>query len=539
MGVFISYRRPVSTIIAGAVYHHLVMQRCDAFMDTETVDTDLFDAVLLRQMDARAHFLVILTPGDLALYARPEDWQRRKILHALATERSIIALLVNGFSFAAAAPFFSGGLERLAQVPAVAVTHTTLPEALHQVHTLMQAAPPVPILATPGSEEEASLRKTHRIARLMTVTPAHLQAEECFQRAFTRPAHDHLARATDFTDAVAFYPEYAAAWLQRSISRRILGDFEGAIADAAEAIRLQPKDATAYSTRGIAHYLHGSNAAAIDDYTTALRWQPWEAATLLNRGDAHRAGGAFAAALDDYSAALERCPLTTAAYADFCQQFNLAPVRNVPEALAQFKRLCFIASSSRGEIYRIQQDMPAAIADFTAALALFPDDVAALLNRAQAAMQLDDMPAARRDLDTALTYDPANATLYHQRGFVHHESGDLPAALADYTQALALNPHALLTCCNRAEVLLELGEYEAALQDWNTAHELRPGYPLTLAGLALTHYFLGNTELATDVWRLLAGADARFGEAAQVGRLLNWKAPLLEPVQRLLETLAG
>jgi hypothetical protein len=102
--VFISYRRPVSSLIASAVYQHLLLRRYDAFMDFEPEDTTEFDAVLLRQIDSRAHMIVLLTPGDLRLYAHDLDWQRRKILHALQSGRHIVPLLLNGFDFREAVP---------------------------------------------------------------------------------------------------------------------------------------------------------------------------------------------------------------------------------------------------------------------------------------------------------------------------------------------------------------------------------------------------------------------------------------------------
>lgn len=534
--VFISYRRPVSTVIASAVYQHLVMHRYDAFMDTETVDTDAFDAMLLRQMDTRAHFVVILTPGNMTLYAHAEDWQRRKIQHAIASGRNIVTLLVNGFDFQAADPYFHGELARLSHYPAITVPSDSFEAAMERLRQTLDGAAEVAV--TPMSaHEDSMLRKTHRMAQLKRITPQQLQAEGCFQRAFTRPEHDHAARIADFTEALQHDPKYTTAYLYRSASRRIVGDLDGAIEDATEVIRRQPSEPSAHNARGIAYYLRGNIPEAIADYSEALILQPYDAATLINRGDARRASSYFEGALLDYTGAIERSPVSQEEYRQFCEKFHLQPVRQVSEALARFKRLRFIAYTSRGEIRRIQKNMSGAIEDFTAALALFPDDVAALLSRAESQMQMDNMDAAIDDLTAAIEHDPRNATLYHQRGFAYHEKGNAEAAITDYTQALNIDPRAVLTYCNRAEVLLEHDDYAAALADWNAAHELRPGFPLILAGLALTHHGTGNVELAADVWKLLIGADERFKEAESAARLLNWKAPLIEKTRRLLEDL--
>jgi len=61
--VFISYRRSVSAYIARAIYYDLKQNGYDVFMDVESIDSGQFDTIILRQIEARAHFLIICTPG--------------------------------------------------------------------------------------------------------------------------------------------------------------------------------------------------------------------------------------------------------------------------------------------------------------------------------------------------------------------------------------------------------------------------------------------------------------------------------------------
>jgi tetratricopeptide (TPR) repeat protein len=406
--------------------------------------------------------------------------------------------------------------------------------AMDRLRETLDAAPEVVVTPMPRSDASIITRSTHRLAQLKRILPEQLRAEERFQRAFTRLEHDHEARIVDFSEALDINPKYVAAYLHRSASRRIAGDLDGAIADASEVIKLQAAEPNAYTARGIAYYLRGDVDEAIADYSEALRLQPYDAAALINRGDARRASGYFEGALADYSGAIDRSPVTREDYYAFCQKFALSPSRNIPDTLALFNRLRFIAYNNRGEIRRIQKDMPGAIQDFTAALGLAPDNGNALLNRAESRMQMDDMSGAILDLTYALESDPQNATLFHQRGFAWHEKGNNEAALEDYASALTINPRSPMTYCNRAEIYLEHDDYEAALADWNTAHELRPGNRLVLAGLALTHHGMGNIELAAEVWRLLTGADDRFKDADEVAKLLNWKAPLVAKTRAML-----
>ena len=51
------------------------------------------------QIEARAHFLIILTPGTVERCAEPGDWLRREIEYAIDKQRNIVPLLLNGFTF--------------------------------------------------------------------------------------------------------------------------------------------------------------------------------------------------------------------------------------------------------------------------------------------------------------------------------------------------------------------------------------------------------------------------------------------------------
>src|SRR5215510_13741316 len=96
--VFISYRR-TNAMTARAVYQHLKARRYDCFLDYESIDSGLFERIILNQIAARAHFIVILTPSALERCADPNDWLRREIEYALEMKRNIVPLMFDRFSF--------------------------------------------------------------------------------------------------------------------------------------------------------------------------------------------------------------------------------------------------------------------------------------------------------------------------------------------------------------------------------------------------------------------------------------------------------
>ena len=97
--VFLSYRRKTDFYAAHAIFVDLRQHGYDVFMDTESIDNGQFETIILNQIAARAHFLVVLMPGALEKCQEPGDWLRREIEHAIELGRNVVPLLVNDFRF--------------------------------------------------------------------------------------------------------------------------------------------------------------------------------------------------------------------------------------------------------------------------------------------------------------------------------------------------------------------------------------------------------------------------------------------------------
>jgi hypothetical protein len=146
--VFISYRR-TNLPWALAIYQNLTAHSFDVFFDYQSINSGDFEQVILGNIKARAHFLVVLTSSALERCAEPNDWLRREIETALVEKRNIVPLFLEGFNFGSPsiaqyltgkmasikkynglnipADYFSEAMERLRQrylnVPLDAVLH--------------------------------------------------------------------------------------------------------------------------------------------------------------------------------------------------------------------------------------------------------------------------------------------------------------------------------------------------------------------------------------------------------------------------------
>jgi hypothetical protein len=97
--VFISYRRSASKHLARAIFLDLRQYGYDVFLDVNTMDNGAFDRIILNQIKARAHFLVILTSGALERCLNEGDWLRREIEEAIRLNRNIVPVIEEGFDF--------------------------------------------------------------------------------------------------------------------------------------------------------------------------------------------------------------------------------------------------------------------------------------------------------------------------------------------------------------------------------------------------------------------------------------------------------
>jgi TIR domain len=147
--VFLSYRREISWPLANAVRGALI--GFDVFLDTQSLDSGEFERVILREIEKRAHFLVLLEPRSLDRIGEPGDWLRREIAHALAHHRNVVPLLANGARMPRVTDLPSD-LARLPSFNAVSVPHDYFTAAMQKLRERFLRVPePVPSAEPPAS----------------------------------------------------------------------------------------------------------------------------------------------------------------------------------------------------------------------------------------------------------------------------------------------------------------------------------------------------------------------------------------------------
>ncbi|GAB4573120.1 MAG: hypothetical protein Kow0077_14530 [Anaerolineae bacterium] len=445
--VFISYRRSASKYLARAIYEHLSNHGFDVFLDYEKIDAGDFEHTILSQVDARAHFIPILTPGSVERFSDDADWFRREIERAIETKRNIVPLIVEGFDFSRARPYLTGKLAMLDKYQAVRVPDDYFDEAMARLRTRFLSKP-LDVIVHPVSramEEEVARRKAE-ISAMPAPSNEELKAEDYFNRGYDRQEIGDLRGAIEaYTRAIELNPNYAEAYNNRGNARDDSGDPHGAIADYTEAIRSKPDYATAYYNRGIVRKSVDDIEGAIADYTEAIRLNPQYAEAYNNRGNARDDNGDPEGALADYNEALRLKPDYDIAY------------------------------NNRGVVRKSQGDIDGAIADYSEAIRLNPEYAVAYNNRAIARKAKGDMEGAVADFSEAIRLNPDYATAYNSRGAILDDRGDYDAAIADYTEAIRCRPDYIDAFYNRGLSRRKKGDYRDAIDDYQRYLDLGGG----------------------------------------------------------------
>ena len=109
--------------MALAIFKDLTAHGYDVFFDYTTIASGDFEQIIIANIKARAHFIVVLTPTALERCSESGDWLRREIETALQVKRNIIPLLFDGFDFGnpSIASQLSGGLANLKKYNALRV----------------------------------------------------------------------------------------------------------------------------------------------------------------------------------------------------------------------------------------------------------------------------------------------------------------------------------------------------------------------------------------------------------------------------------
>ncbi len=441
--VFISYRR-TSASWALAIYQNLTQHGFDVFLDYNGIASGDFERVILENIGARAHFLVLLTPSALDRCGDPADWLRREIEAALVKRRNIVPLTLDGFDFGSPliAGQLSGSLAPLKNYNAIRIPPDFFDEAMERLRAKFLNVPLTAVLH-PASvlARQAAVEQGQAMQAAPAVSQDELTALQYFERAAAATEVSEKLRL--WSETIRLNPKLAPAFGNRGVLRTELLDYEGAVSDFDEAIRLRPDLADSYGCRSAVWIRTGNFEAAIRDSTEAIRLRPTYANAFVNRAAALIAQGDFNGAIRDSNEAILLDPNSAAAF------------------------------DNRGFARFSGGDREGAIDDYNLAIRLDAKLVNAFHNRGLARHSLGDHSGAVDDFTEAIRLAPQSAVAFFSRGTVHLFRRDYKKAILDLTEAIHLKPHNPDAYNNRGLARRARLEWGGAMEDFEHAKRLR------------------------------------------------------------------
>ncbi len=477
--IFLSYRR-TNAPWALAISQNLTHHGYDVFFDFNGIASGAFEQVILENIRARAHFLVLLTPSALERCSEPTDWLRREIETAFETKRNIVPLMLEGFDFATPgiASQLTGTLAPLRSYNALRIPVEFFEEAMQRMRErwLNVALDSIPHPASAVAQSVAK-EQQEAAATAPTVSEKALTAQEWFERGFYASVPDEKVEL--YTEAIRLKPDYASAFYNRAIARANKSDLDGALQDYTEAIRLKPDYASAFYNRAIARANKGDLDGALQDYDQVIHLEPDDASAFHNRAIARADKGDLDGALQDYDQAIRLKP-------DYASAFD-----------------------SRAVARKGKGDLDGALQDYDQAIRLDPDYASTFYNRAIARADKGDLDGALQDYDQAIRLKPDYASAFDNRAIARKGKGDLDGALQDYDQAIRLNPDYASTFYNRAIARADKGDLDGALQDYDQAIRLKPDYASAFYNRARAREAKGDQAAAEQDYKEAARLDPK------------------------------
>lgn len=407
--VFLSYRR-TDQPWALAIFQNLSHHGYDVFFDYTGIASGDFEQVILANIRARAHFLVVLTPSALERCADPTDWVRREIDAALQCRRNIVPIMIDGFDFSSPrmSRHLTGSLAALRNYNGLIVPAAYFEEAMQRLRekylniALESVLHPASVPA-----RQAAVNQNAAAQKAPPVKQSEIAAMQWLIRADNTT--DLSEKIAFLTEAIRLKPEFLfAVYDNRGSARDQKGDFDGAIQDFTEAIRLKPDDCIAYLNRATVRSRRGELDLAIRDLTECVRHCPKMPLAFLYRGMARYQKGDLNGAYQDHSQAIRLQPTDPRAFFE------------------------------RANIHAENRSLDLAIQDLTECIRLQPGHALAFYNRGNAWLGKRSYQNAIRDYGECIRLKPDYPAAYHNRGLARNAAGDSAGAQQDRKRAAQL-----------------------------------------------------------------------------------------------------
>ena len=159
------------------------------------------------------------------------------------------------------------------------------------------------------------------------------------------------------------------------------------------------------------------------------------------------------------------------------------------------------------------------------ALKLEPQNVEALLLRANATVRLKDVAGAIGDIEQAVAAQPPDARMYASLGMLRSMGGQQAEAEAAFKQAIAVSPTSIEARMAMAQFQWAADRRDEAERTLNEARALAPSHPLLNRMLASFYIFSGRAQEAEKPLKIVAESGGALSKLALADYYTQFRRP--------------
>lgn len=275
----------------------------------------------------------------------------------------------------------------------------------------------------------------------------------------------------------------------------------------------------------------GMVQAALAQADAAVRVAPDNTDALLARARIHQLTGDLKKARADLDRVLAKAPNAPALHV---RGFVNAAEKDIDAALADFQAAHALDPAEVAYPYAVGlafndlERQTEALAAFELALSIDPDSEDAGRERAAALVRLERTQDALDAYKALVKAHPDSTTIRLRLAATYSLAGDNARALAGYTEVTRRDPKSMDAWWGRAEMLDSMGRTKEALQSYDRAVSLDPANTTLLAERGFSRYFAGDTAQAFVDLNAAVKIDPKSSQALATRGYVFWSEGQLE-----------
>lgn len=164
----------------------------------------------------------------------------------------------------------------------------------------------------------------------------------------------------------------------------------------------------------------------------------------------------------------------------------------------------------RGVAWMREEEPTAAISDFTRAIEVDAENIAALKGRARAYAAVKKFDKAVEDWSRVIAARPDAEENYRERADANFAAGKTSDALADYDRAIAIDNRNPESFIGKGRVYGELGKRDEAMREFDNALKVNPDYPAVYMARGAVSERLGDTRVAIESYQAVLKYDGAY-----------------------------